>query len=195
MKAAIYARVSTVDKDQLPWVQIDLLLPWLERLGYEPTIFVEEGVSGAKESRPVLNNLLDRIRRREFAAIAVQKLDRLGRSLQHLLQLLAEFDVNQCRLLVHDAAMDTATPQGKLFFQMAGAFAEYERSMIAERVKAGMGYAAEHGTKSGKPIGRPRLDVDPAAVRAFLDNGGSINAAARVFGVSRPWVYANVGKS
>ena len=158
--AAIYPRVSTVDKGQDLNVQLEPLIAWVERLGYEPTVFAEDGVSGARTSRPVLDALMKAVRRREVQAVAVWKLDRLGRSLEHLLQLLGEFEANGVRLLVHDMAVDTATPQGKLFFSMVGAFAEFERGMIAERVKDGLAYAQAHGTKSGRPIGRPPLEID-----------------------------------
>ena len=97
------------------------------------------------------------------------------------------------RLLIHDMAIDTNTPQGRLFFSMVGAFAEFERALIAERVKDGLAYAQAHGTKSGKPIGRPRLDVDFVAVcdalRRDWGEPGAISRTARQFGVSRAWLY------
>ncbi len=166
MKAALYLRVSTVDRGQDVKVQEGPLTEWVTRLGYDPVVYAEEGVSGAKTTRPVLDRLLRAVRRREVQAVAVWKLDRLGRSLQHLLLLLAEFEANDVRLLVHDMAADTATPHGRLFFQLAGAFAEFERSMIAERTKDGMTYAMAHGTKSGRPVGRPAAVID---FRTILD--------------------------
>lgn len=194
--AAVYPRVSTVDKGQDLNVQIEPLREWVARLGYEPMVFAEEGVSGAKTSRPVLDQLMKAVRRREVQAVAVWKLDRLGRSLEHLLQLLSEFEANGVRLLVHDMAIDTATPQGKLFFSMVGAFAEFERGMIAERVKDGLAYAQAHGTKSGRPIGRPPLDISVNkvcdALRGRLRERGAIAEVAARFRVSRGWVYAHV---
>jgi len=164
MIAALYIRVSTIDRGQDVRVQLEPLQEWVARLGYEPIIFAESGVSGAKTTRPVLDQLMRTVRRREIQAVAVMKLDRLGRSLEHLLQMLAEFDANGVRLLVHDMAIDTSTPQGKLFFSMVGAFSEFERSLIAERVRDGMVYAKVHGTRSGRGIGRPRLAVDFSTV-------------------------------
>ena len=191
--AACYGRASTIDRGQDVAVQIEPLREWVHRLGFEPTLFAEEGVSGARTSRPVLDQLMKAVRRREVQAVAVWKLDRLGRSLEHLLQLLGEFEANGVRLLVHDMAIDTATPQGKLFFSMVGAFAEFERGLIAERVKDGLAYAQAHGTKSGRPIGRPRLEVDVIkvcdALRGRLRERGAIAEVARRFRVSRGWVY------
>ena len=194
--AALYVRVSTVDHGQDVRVQEEPLMEWVERLGYQPVVFSEPGVSGAKTSRPVLDELVKRTRRREFAAVAVLKLDRLGRSLEHLLQLLAEFEANDVRLLVHDMSIDTNTPHGRLFFQIAGAFTEFERALIAERVKDGIAYAQRHGTKSGNPIGRKPLDRDIAAISdAFLKRmgkPGAITEVAAQFGVSRGWMYDHV---
>ena len=141
MKAALYLRVSTVDKGQNVQVQEVPLRQWVERLEYEPVVYAEEGVSGAKTTRPVLEHLRKAVRRREVSAVAVWKLDRLGRSLRHLLQLLEEFEAHGIRLLVHDMAMDTGTPQGRFFFSVMGAFAEFERALIAERVKDGLEFA------------------------------------------------------
>ena len=191
--AACYGRASTVDRGQDVAVQIDPLREWVQRLGYDPVTFAEEGVSGAKTSRPVLDELMKAVRRREVQAVAVWKLDRLGRSLEHLLQLLGELEANGVRLLVHDMAIDTSTPQGRLFFSMVGAFAEFERALIAERVKDGLTHAKAHGTKSGRPIGRPPLEVDVIkvcdALRGRLRERGSIAEVAMRFGVSRGWVY------
>ena len=192
-KAALYVRVSTADRGQDTNVQLGPLQEWVERLGYEPVVYAEEGVSGAKTSRPALDQLMKAVRRRQVLAVAVWKLDRLGRSLEHLLQLLREFEANNARLLIHDMAVDTGTPHGKLFFSMIGAFAEFERALIAERVKDGLAYAKAHGTRSGRDIGRPRLDADLLticdALRQRLHERGAIAQVAQQFGVSRGWLY------
>lgn len=197
--AACYGRASTIDRGQDVAVQIEPLREWVHRLGFEPRVFAEEGVSGARTSRPVLDQLMKAVRRQEVQAVAVWKLDRLGRSLEHLLQLLGEFEANGVRLLVHDLAMDTSTPQGKLFFSMVGAFAEFERALIAERVKDGLAYAQKHGTKSGQPIGRPKLKVDVNkvcdALLGRLGERGAITEVAARFSVSRGWVYKHVFSS
>jgi len=168
----------------------------VSRLGYHYETFEESGVSGATTSRPVLGDLLRRVRRREYQAVAVARLDRLGRSLLHLLQLLQEFEDNGVRLLIHDQALDTGTPQGRLFFAVAGAFSEYERFLIVERVKDGLAHAKRAGTRSGRPIGRPRLDRQVQticdAMRERLGRRGAIASVARDYGVSRAWLYSNI---
>ena len=196
MKAAIYARVSTVDKGQNVEVQIEPLREWVQGLGYTVEIFQEAGVSGAQDSRPVLDALRTRIRRREFDALAAWKLDRISRSLQHTLLIVEELKATGTRLLVHDIALDTGTPQGMAFLQISGVFAELERNIIAERTRDGMAYAKAHGTKSGAPIGRPPITTDLMtivdALKEVLGQRGAITRIASRFDVSRAWLYANV---
>ncbi len=196
MKAALYLRISTNDKGQNVQVQEGPLSEWVVRLGYEPVVYSEEGISGAKTTRPVLERLRTVVRRREVSAVAVWKLDRLGRSLSHLLQLLEEMEAHGIRLLVHDMAMDTATPQGRLFFSIMGAFAEFERALTAERVRDGLGFAQSHGTRSGRPIGRPRTERDFWTIYDTLigraGEPGLVSKVAREFGVPRAWLYREV---
>ena len=128
-KAAMYLRKSTTDGRQNVRVQEQPLREWVGRLGYEPVLYSEPGISGAATSRPILDDMMKAVRRRELAAVCVLRLDRLGRSLAHLLQLLSEFESNGVRLLIHDMALDTATPHGKLFFSIIGGMAEYERAL------------------------------------------------------------------
>ena len=169
----------------------------MTELGYQLVVYEEIGVSGAKTSRPVLDSMMRSVRRRELKAVAVWRLDRLGRSLLHLLQLLQEFDQHNVRLLVHEDSMDTGTPQGRFFFQARGMFAEYERNLIAERVRDGMAYAKAHGTRSGRPIGRKPPDVDfvtncDAVSRAVNGSEDTLTDIARRFAVSRGWIYKRV---
>ena len=169
MKAALYLRVSTTDGDQNVAVQEEPLREWVEGLGYEPVVYAEEGVSGARTSRPVLDRLMRDVRQRKVRAVAVWKLDRLGRSLQHLLQVLGEFESRGIRFLEYGEGLDTNTASGRLFLQIRGAFAEYERAIIVERVNAGMAYAKVHGTKSGNPIGRARVELSTQDVLNTLN--------------------------
>ena len=196
MKAAIYTRVSTNDKDQNPKVQEELLRPWVESLGYVPVLFQEEGVSGAKTSRPALDRMLVAAKRRNIQAVAVWRLDRLGRSLVHLLVMLQELQDRGIRLLIHDQGVDTGTPHGKLLFSVVGAFSEYERSLMAERIRDGMTYAKVHGTRSGRPVGRPGFDKCLPAIRDALlklsGRRGAVTIVAREFDVSPAWLYKHV---
>ena len=197
MKAALYARVSTTDKAQDPAYQVDALVALAERQGYEPVPFVEHGVSGAKESRPELDKLMGELRRGKFKALMVWKLDRLGRSLPHLLQIVHECELHGVQFFSLTEGMDTTTPIGKLLFNIIGSLAEFERTLIAERVKAGMEHAKKHGTKSGKRIGRPAKKVDFATIydavyEAKMTGAETLTDVAERFGVSRGWIYDHV---
>ena len=137
--------------------------------------FTDEGISGAKgrEKRPGLDALLKGIARREFDMVAAWSVCRLGRSLQHLVSLLGDMNSRGVDLYLHVQAIDTSTPSGRAMFGMLGVFAEFERAMISERVRAGI-------ARSGKKGGRP--PVDPAKVdkiRRALLKGTSINETAR----------------
>ena len=149
-KTAIYIRVST--QDQTPENQKNPLIEYCNREGLEYEIF-EEFASGAKESRPELDKMMQGIRAGKFDKVLVWKLDRLGRSLQHLLLLISEFKNKKIGFISLTEGFDTTTPQGKLFFSIAGAFAEFERQLIVERVKAGLERAKKSGVKLGRRKG------------------------------------------
>ena len=112
--------------------------------------------------------------------------DRLGRSVQDLVSFLNEIHASGVNLYLHQQGLDTTTPSGRAMFQMMGVFAEFERAMIRERVLSGMARAREKGTKSGKAIGRPRLDPERReAIRATYRSGGiGLRGVARRYGVS-----------
>jgi DNA invertase Pin-like site-specific DNA recombinase len=115
--------------------------------------------------------------------VAAWSVDRLGRSLQDLVGFLAELNAVGCDLDLERQAVDTTTPAGRALFQMLGVFAEFERSIIQERVKAGMMRARRYGTKSGKPIGQPPLPQEQVnAIRAELAKGTGIVKTARIVG-------------
>jgi DNA invertase Pin-like site-specific DNA recombinase len=147
--------------------------------------FVDNGVSGAKgrDKRPCFDRLLKAATRREIDVVAAWSVDRLGRSLQHLVGFLEELDAAGCGLYLHQQALDTTTPSGRAMFQMCGVFAEFERAMIRSRVKAGMARARIHGTKSGKPIGqRPLSRPKVEAIRVELQKGTGVVKTARLCG-------------
>jgi DNA invertase Pin-like site-specific DNA recombinase len=160
-RVAIYARVST-DK-QTTAQQLAELRTVADRHGWQVMEeYVDHGVSGAKgrEGRPKLDALMNAAARREFDVVAAWSVDRLGRSLRHLVAFLDEIQGKKIDLYLHQQGIDTTTPGGKALFQMCGVFAEFERAMIQERVRAGLARAKRHGTESGRPIGRPRVGPD-----------------------------------
>ena len=157
-RVGIYARVSTRN-GQTTENQLRELKAVSKRHGWEVAkVYTDDGVSGAKgrEQRPGLDELLKGVARKEFDVVAAWSVDRLGRSLQDLIATLNELKAKGVDLYLHKQGLDTGTPAGKAMFQMLGVFAEFEREIIAERIHAGLARAREQGTKSGKPIGRPR---------------------------------------
>ncbi len=157
-RVGIYARVSTRN-GQTTENQLLELRAVAERNGWEVVeVFTDDGVSGGKgrDQRPGLDELLKGVARKEFDVVAAWSVDRLGRSLQDLIATLNELKAKGVDLYLHKQGLDTSTPAGKAMFQMLGVFAEFEREIIAERIHAGLARAREQGTKSGKPIGRPR---------------------------------------
>ena len=158
-RAAIYVRVST-DKQTVE-NQMMQLRQVAERRGWEVVeIYNDAGISGAKgrKDRPGLDQMLKDASKRKFDVVMAWAIDRLGRSLIDLLGTVQHLEACHVDLYLDQQAIDTTTPTGKLMFQITGAFAEFERSMIRQRVTAGLRRAAEEGTKSGNPIGRPRID-------------------------------------
>lgn len=180
-RVAIYARVSTDGQDTEN--QLAELRTVAQRHGWEIVqTYVDHGISGAKgrDKRPQFDAMLKAANRRQFDLIASWSVDRLGRSLQDLVGFLSELHAKGVDLYLHQQNLDTSTPAGKAMFQMCGVFAEFERSMIQERVKAGLGRARAQG----KTLGRPRVGSDTeAAVRAARAAGKSIKAIARELGI------------
>lgn len=185
-RAAIYARVSTSNNGQDPALQTCELEEYCRRRGWELVgCYVDNGVSGFKESRPELDKLMADAHRRRFDAVLVWKLDRFGRSLRHLVNALAEFEALGIAFVSLRDNLDLSTPSGRLMFQIIGAMAEFERSLIVERVKAGM----RNARAKGKRIGRPaRVYLSPdgkkAIGEAYRKGDGSLRQLAARFGTS-----------
>ncbi len=185
---AIYARVSTRN-GQTPENQLNELRAVAERAGWEIVReYVDHGISGAKgrDQRPEFDRMLTAATRREFDVIMAWSVDRLGRSLQHLVEFLSDIHAKGVDLYLHKQGIDTTTPSGKAMFQMCGVFAEFEREMIRERINAGLLRAREKGTKSGRVIGRPK-SVTPKmveAIRAARAEGMSLRKTADRVGTS-----------
>ncbi len=187
-KVAIYARVSTAN-GQTPENQIRELRAVAARHGWHVTAeYVDHGISGAKgrDQRPEFDNLCLAIARKEFELVMAWSVDRLGRSLQDLVSFLSELHAKDVDLYLDRQGIDTTTPAGKAMFQMMGVFAEFERAIIRERIMAGLSRAKEGGTKSGRPIGRPKT-VTPEmekAIRSARTEGNSLRKIAEQVGTS-----------
>jgi DNA invertase Pin-like site-specific DNA recombinase len=156
-RAVMYLRVSTID--QTTANQERELRQVAERAGWEVVkVFKDHGVSGAKgrDKRPAFDALHKAAARREFDVVMAWSVDRLGRSLQDLIAFLSEIRAAGVDLFLHQQGLDTTTPAGKALFQMMGVFAEFERSMIQERVRAGLARARSEG----KQLGRPRIAAE-----------------------------------
>jgi len=149
--AAIYCRVST--DDQNPEHQVNELKKYCEFNNFSIHRVYVDRVSGSKDSRPELNDLMFDMRRRKFNTVVVYKLDRLGRSLKHLINICEEFEKKRITLVVTTQNIDTSTSSGKLLFNILGSIAEFERELISERTKLGMKKALKEG-RVGRPKGK-----------------------------------------
>ncbi len=179
MKAAIYARVSTTN-GQDPTVQTRELKEYCERRGWKIAgEYVDQGISGAKEKRPELDRLMADAHRRRFDAVVVWKFDRFARSVSHLLRALETFKALGIEFVSLSEQVDTSTPTGRMIFTVLGAVAELERSLIAERVRAGL----RNARAKGKRLGRPPRAVDRARIAALRRVGRSWAAIGQELGV------------
>jgi len=180
-KVAVYARVST--SGQTVANQVNELRKVAERHGWEIVHeYRDRGISGAKgrDKRPQFDQMLKAANRREFDIIMSWSVDRLGRSLQHLVEFLGDIQHKGVDLYLHQQNIDTSTPSGKAMFQMVGVFAEFERSMIQERVKAGLARARKEGKKLGRPPVSPEIEEK---IRDARKKGLGMLKIARTLGV------------
>jgi putative DNA-invertase from lambdoid prophage Rac len=174
MRAAVYARVSTFDQE--PENQLAELRRYVEARGWTATEYIDKGVSGAKEKRPALDRLVADAKRRQFDVLVCWRLDRLGRNLRHLIILIEECQTLGISFISLGEGIDCTTPAGKLQLHILAALAEFERERIRERVMAGLARARAQG----KRLGRPRVHPTKIAIP-----GGSVRAAAEIWGVSK----------
>jgi DNA invertase Pin-like site-specific DNA recombinase len=181
MRVALYARVSTLNNGQSPEMQLRELREYCERRGWEISgEYVDNGVSGAKDSRPELNQLMSDAHKRRFDVVCVWKFDRFARSVSHLLRALETFKSLGIEFCSFSEQMDTSTPTGKMIFTVLGAVAELERSLIAERVRAGI----RNARANGKQLGRPRAAITDSRLRELLSRNISFAAIGEQLGVS-----------
>ena len=185
-RMAIYARVSTTNHGQDVTLQTRELEQFAEARGWRMIgAYIDDGVSGAKDSRPELNRLMADAHKRCFDVVAVWRFDRFARSVSHLLRALETFSALGIAFVSLSEQMDTTTPTGKMVFTVLGAVAELERSLIAERVRAGL----RNARAKGKTLGRPRVSVDGARIGRLRAQGRSIREIADELGLSRSLVH------
>ncbi len=170
--AALYARVSTTDQSCA--MQLEDLRRYAGQRFASVREYVDVGVSGAQPRRPSLDALWADARKKRFDVVLVWKFDRFARSLKHLIDSLEEFGALG-DFISYTEGVDTTTPSGRLLFHMVGAVAQFERDLIAERVRAGIA----HARAMGKRIGRPRAEVDLGKVVALRKAGHSLRGIAK----------------
>ena len=196
-RAVLYLRVSTLD--QTTANQERELREVAGRMGCEIVhVYKDHGISGAKgrEKRPAFDRLCKDAAQRKFDVVMAWSVDRLGRSLKDLIGFLSELHALRIDLFLHQQGLDTATPAGKAMFQMMGVFAEFERSMIQERVRAGLRRAKAEGKQLGRPRIAPELETQILAALNAPSRTDGIRKIAKRFGVdpstvqriSRPFV-------
>ena len=185
-RAALYCRVSTINHGQDVGLQTRELRQFAEARGWQ--IFgeyLDEGISGAKNSRPELNRLMADAHKRRFDIVCVWRFDRFARSVSHLLRALETFKALGIDFVSFSEQMDTSTPAGKMVFTVLGAVAELERSLIVERVRAGMRNARAKGKRIGRP---PRtqlsLETRTAIAGSYAKEKTSLRTLAKRFGTS-----------
>ena len=185
MRTALYARVSTNDKGQTCETQLHALREFAKARGWTIVqTYTDNGVSGSKERRPQLDQLMKDAKRRKFDAVLVFRLDRFGRSTRHLINSLAEFDSLGVAFVSLSDSWDTSTPSGKLLFTVVAAMSEFERSILVERVNSGIKRAQANGIHCGRPKGAGSTVIDLEAVRARIGAGTSLRGVARELGCS-----------
>jgi DNA invertase Pin-like site-specific DNA recombinase len=190
MRVALYARVSTHDQHTLT-MQMDAMREFVIRRGWTVTDAVEEIASGATDHRPKRQALLKGATQRQLDVILVWKLDRWGRSLVDLMTTLRELTALGVGFVSLTEALDLTTPAGRAFAGFLAVFAEFERDLIRERIKAGISDAR----KRGKAHGRPRaIANDAAQIRALTQQGFSQAAIARHLGLWRTSVRRVLGQ-
>src|SRR6202140_543676 len=178
MRIAIYARVST--KDQSCELQVRDLRSYCAARGFDLVReYVDVGQSGAKDSRPELNILMDDARKRQFDAIVVWRFDRFARSTKHLLSALDEFRSLGIQFISYQENIDTSSPLGQAMFTIVSAVAQLERDLIRERVSAGI----RNARANGKKLGRPKSGVNNERILELKGEGQSLRQIAASLGV------------
>src|SRR5450759_1238896 len=187
MRIEIYARVST--KDQSCELQVRDLRAYCTAWGFDLTReYVDVGQSGAKDSRPELNKLMDDAHKRQFDAIVVWRFDRFARSTKHLLSALEEFRSLGIQFISYQENIDTSSALGQALFTIVSAVAQLERDLIRARVSAGI----RNARANGKKLGRPKSTVDRERILELKEQGLSLRQIAATLGVGYGTVRARL---
>ena len=178
-RVALYSRVST--SDQTCDNQLHDLREYTRARGWtEVREFIDTGISGTKERRPALDKLMGEVKARRVDVVVVAAFDRFGRSVRHLVEALDLFHHLACEFVSLREQIDTGSALGQAVFTIIAAIAQLERSLIVERVKAGL----RRARAEGKRLGRPRLRVDVQHLERIVEQGLPVRAAARELGIS-----------
>jgi DNA invertase Pin-like site-specific DNA recombinase len=190
-KVGLYGRVSTTDKGQDPELQLKDLRTYANARGWKVFgEYVDKGESGAKDRRPQLDRLMEDARKRRIDGILVWKLDRFGRSLKSLVTTLEELRALGIQFVSYTENLDFSTPAGRAMANLIGVFAEFERDLIRERVRAGIQNAKSKGIRVGR---RPLIDKRLlGTVRDMKDRGMSIRGISRELGLSKSLVHKSL---
>ena len=185
-RVAIYARVSTINHSQDVSMQTRELRQFAEARGWHVAgEYIDAGVRGAKDSRPELNRMMADAHKRRFDVVCVWRFDRFARSVSHLLRALETFKALGIDFVSYSEQMDTSTPAGKMVFTVLGAVAELERSLIVERVRAGL----RNARAKGKRLGRPQKVLDTDRIAALRAQGIGWKQIAAEIGVGVGTIY------
>jgi DNA invertase Pin-like site-specific DNA recombinase len=180
LRVATYSRVSTQKREQKPEVQVGELRRYCKARGFKIAHEITDRARGGTDDRPGFKELMRLVRAREVDAVAVVKLDRLFRSLKHLVNTLSEFEALGVKFIATRDQVDMTTPAGRMFVQILGSLGEFERALIRERILMGLDYAR----RQGKRLGRPKVN-DDQAVRKLRSEGFSYQTIQRRLGVSK----------
>lgn len=183
-RVALYARVSTTDQSSESQL-LDLRRYVRERGWKIFKEYVDEGISGTKDSRPALDDLMNDAKKRRFDVVLVWRFDRFARSTQHLMGALDDFQNLGIDFISYQENIDTSSSLGKAIFTIISAVAQLERDIISERVKAGLRRARENG----KTLGRPRVNLPVQAIRRRRRRGETVEQIAGSYGTSVCTVY------
>jgi DNA invertase Pin-like site-specific DNA recombinase len=188
VRVGLYARISTANRGQDVGLQLDELHAVAAQRGWQAFEYVDEGISGTVENRPALDRLMVDARAGRLDLVMVWRFDRFARSTAHLLAALEEFRTLGVGFISTREQIDTTTPVGKVLFTLIAAISEFERSLIVERVRAGV----ERAQAAGKHCGRPVVAIDLRPAVALLEQGRGLKQVAKILCVNKNTLRARL---